>query len=150
MKTGSRCFSNSPFSPIFGSSQKINGLKKLIILSTLLIATIFMLAFNLLPHHHHGEVACLVTEDMHDPSEATDTNCSYDNATKSFVVNKEVKQLASYRFINHFLPLFAIVANELLLKQVDRPAYALFEAPANHYRSVLLCADNGLRAPPVA
>lgn len=121
-----------------------------------LIATLMLLLISVLPHHHHGQVTCLVTEQC-ELSAGAETPSNEANCTlsaKNYLVLKSTDlkggsdQIASD--ITLFLPVLFLITQQLLCQDETNGLTHPYSPYSDLYRSVLLNRSNSLRAPPVA
>ncbi|WP_270561732.1 DUF6769 family protein [Bacteroides cellulosilyticus] len=133
------------------------------ILSTypLVIATLFIIAFSALPHHHHKEVLCMVMElceqdntynDDHtehgtDRDEHHQTACvsSVDYISSSSITKSS---LDSENGISLHLPVIFLLADILALDFSASEPETTYDGYVVSYTSVVLGESCGLRVPP--
>ena len=136
-------------------------MKRILSIYPLAIATLFLIVFSAIPHHHHKEALCMVMElceqdntynDDHtnhgtDRDEHHQATCvSNANYIPSSTITKS--SLDSENGISLHLPVFFLPTDILALDPDTSELETTYDGYVISYTSVVLGENRGLRAPP--
>lgn len=136
-------------------------MKRILSIYPLVIATLFIIVFSAIPHHHHKEVLCMVMELCEQDNTYNDdhtghgtgqdkhhqTNCvsNVDYIPSSTIIKSS---LDSGNGISLHLPVIFLLADILALDFNTSELETTYDGYVVSYTSVVLGESCGLRAPP--
>lgn len=136
-------------------------MKKKLTILFLLVATLTVVLHNIIPHHHHGDKVCMVTElcdsecssldhqNHHTPEEEQECSkgCTLNNV---YIVKSNNNQEDNNISTDYFIPICDILVSYLLFNNYPEIKEAAFPELNSFYKSSDYHSGLSLRAPPVA
>lgn len=121
------------------------------------LVSISVLASATIPHHHHEntEIMCLCTEGMHSTdcgceSHGTESNCCQfaKDLTSPFSDGRKEHHCGCHNDIHHHLYAIIIFTLNIPTDETIAVSGTGRDTYSDHYLSVTVCDNTGLRAPP--
>lgn len=136
-------------------------MKRIFSIYPLIIATLFLMMFSVIPHHHHKEVLCLVMELCEQDDAYNDDHTSHGSehdedhqntciSNADYIPSSGVvkSNLHSEDGSSYPISVLFLLANILTLSLDTPESEATYGVYVVSYASVVLGESSGLRAPP--
>lgn len=128
-------------------------MKRFLFILPITIATLSLIVFSIIPHHHHKEMLCIVMETCEQDNAVNDEHTNHNtdgntNHEKTCVLRSEY--ITTYGGGDNLalLPVLFLLANYLIYNSELSNTESTYGEYVFSYTSVMLGESSGLRAPP--